>query len=438
MKRGFYTIMAAQFLSSLADNALLIAAIALLRDIDAPEWMTPMLKLFFFISYVVLAAFVAAFADSMPKGRVMMITNMIKVGGCLLMLFGVHPLGAYALVGLGAAAYSPAKYGILTELLPAEKLVIANGWIEGLTVGSIILGFVVGGVLVSPVVSAALLRFDFPLIDTHVTRPGEAAVAVIALVYVAAAAVNMRIPDTGARYAKHARSAFALLQSFGRCVSTLWRDKLGQISLAVTTLFWGAGATLQFIILKWCETVLGMTLSQGAIMQAVVAVGIAIGSVLAAARVSLKRSLSVLPVGVAMGLLVCAMAWIDFSALPAGSLRLGSLTLTWAIAVASLLMVVVGALAGYFVVPMNALLQHRGHVLLSAGHSIAVQNFNENLNILIMLGIYAALIAADLHIDTIIVIFGLFVSAAMALVMVRHRYNQRQFDSVSLIGEAKH
>ncbi len=438
MKRGLFTIMAAQFLSSLADNALLIAAIALLRDIDAPEWMTPMLKLFFFISYVVLAAFVAAFADSMPKGRVMMITNMIKVGGCLLMLFGVHPLAAYAVVGLGAAAYSPAKYGILTELLPAEKLVIANGWIEGLTVGSIILGFVVGGVLVSPTVAGILLDFDFPLIDTHVTRPGEVAVAVIAFVYIAAAAVNLRIPDTGARYARHARNALALVQSFGRCVGTLWRDKLGQISLAVTTLFWGAGATLQFIILKWCETVLGMSLSQGAIMQAVVAVGIAIGSVAAAARVSLKRSLSVLPVGVAMGLLVCAMALIDFSALPAGVVGAGGMTINWAIVVASLLMIVVGALAGYFVVPMNALLQHRGHVLLSAGHSIAVQNFNENLNILVMLGLYAALIAADLHINTIIIIFGLFVAATMALVMLRHRHNQRQFDSVSLIGQAKH
>jgi MFS family permease len=438
MKRGFFTIMAAQFLSSLADNALLIAAIALLRDIGAPEWMTPMLKLFFFVSYVVLAAFVAAFADSMPKGRVMMVSNLIKVGGCLLMLFGTHPLAAYALVGLGAAAYSPAKYGILTELLPPEKLVIANGWIEGLTVGSIILGFVVGGILVAPAVSPVLLGFDFPLVETHVTRPGEAAVTLIALIYVAAAAVNLRIPDTGARYPRQHFHPVPMVAAFSRCVVTLWRDKLGQISLAVTTLFWGAGATLQFIILKWCETVLGMTLSQGAIMQAVVAIGIAIGSVAAAARVSLKRSLSVLPVGVAMGLLVCAMAMIDFSRLPAGGVAIGSATITWAMWLAAALMVLVGALAGYFVVPMNALLQHRGHVLLSAGHSIAVQNFNENLNILVMLGIYALLIAIDMRIETIIVLFGLFVSGAMLLVMLRHRHNQRQFDSVSLIGQAKH
>jgi MFS family permease len=438
MKRGFYTIMVAQFLSSLADNALLIAAIALLRDIDAPEWMTPMLKLFFFVSYVVLAAFVAAFADSLPKGLVMMISNLVKVGGCLLMLFGAHPLAAYALVGLGAAAYSPAKYGILTELLPPEKLVVANGWIEGLTVGSIILGFVIGGVLVAPAVSSALLGIDLPLFDTHVDQAGEAAVAVTALIYVAAALVNLRIPDTGARYPRQTFHPVQMVASFSRCVTTLWRDKLGQISLAVTTLFWGAGATLQFIILKWCETVLGMTLSQGAIMQAVVAIGIAIGSVIAAARVSLKRSLSVLPVGVAMGLVVCAMALIDFSRLPAGGVAVGAVTVTWAMSVAAALMVLVGALAGYFVVPMNALLQHRGHVLLSAGHSIAVQNFNENLNILLMLAIYALLIALDLRIETIIAVFGLFVSATMLLVMLRHRHNQRQFDSVSLIGQAKH
>jgi MFS family permease len=437
MNRGFYTIMAAQFFSSLADNALLIAAIALLRDIHAPEWMTPMLKLFFFVSYVALAAFVGAFADSMPKGRVMFITNSIKIGGCLLMFFGVHPLLAYAVVGLGAAAYSPAKYGILTELLPPEKLVVANGWIEGLTVASIILGFVVGGVLVSPRVADVLLAIDLPLIETGVDRPGEAAIALITGIYAIAAAINLWIPDTGARYPRQERAVLRLLADFAHCVGTLWRDKLGQISLAVTTLFWGAGATLQFIILKWCEQVLGMTLSQGAIMQAVVAIGIALGSVWAAARVSLKRSLSVLPIGVAMGLLVAMLAFIDFGALPAGGLTVGTLQISWAALLAAALMVAVGALAGYFVVPMNALLQHRGYVLLSAGHSIAVQNFNENLSILVMLAIYAALIWADLSITTIIVLFGLFVAGTMFVVILRHRYNQRQFDSESLIGQPR-
>jgi MFS family permease len=435
MNRGFYTIMAAQFCSSLADNALLICAIALLRDIHAPEWMTPMLKLFFFISYVVLAAFVGAFADSMPKGRVMLVTNTIKIGGCLLMFVGVHPLAAYAVVGLGAAAYSPAKYGILTELLPPEKLVVANGWIEGLTVGSIILGFVVGGILVSPKVAAFLLSIDVPGIDFDVDNAAEAAIAVVGFIYATAALINVFIPDTGARYPKQHTSPVRLLADFGHCVSTLWRDKLGQISLAVTTLFWGAGATLQFIVLKWSEAVLGMTLSQGAILQAVVAVGIAIGSVWAAARVSLKRSLSVLPVGVAMGLLVACLAFLDFGKLPAGGVTVGTATIGWGAFAAAAVMVVIGAMAGYFVVPMNALLQHRGHVLLSAGHSIAVQNFNENLSILVMLSVYALLLWLNLRIETIIILFGFFVATAMLLVMLKHRHNQRERDWTQLIGQ---
>ena len=213
MKRGFYTIMCAQFLSSLADNALLIAAIALLTSIQAPEWMTPLLKLFFVISYVVLASWVGIFADLMPKGRVMFITNAVKVAGCLMMLFGSHPLLSYAIVGIGAAAYSPAKYGILTELLPPEKLVIANGWIEGLTVVSIILGVVLGGILVEPDVGAAILAFfHMPLVGLHTVA--EAAIAMIVFVYAAAAAVNLAIPDTGARYSKNSFEPVAIIRKY--------------------------------------------------------------------------------------------------------------------------------------------------------------------------------------------------------------------------------
>jgi len=438
MNRGFYTIMAAQFLSSLADNALLIAAIALLREMGAASWMTPMLKLFFVISYVALAAFVGAFADSFPKGRVMLVTNTIKIGGCLLMFIGVHPLLAYAVVGFGAAAYSPAKYGIVTELLPPEQLVVANGWIEGLTVISIILGFLLGGVLISPKVSAWLLAFDVPMVDLEIDHPAESAIAVIAGIYVAAAFVNILIPDTGARYAKQHVHPWKLLVGFAHCCNVLWRDKLGQISLAVTTLFWGAGATLQFIVLKWAEQVLGLNLSQAAILQAIVAVGIAFGAVYAAARVSLQRSLGVLPVGVAMGVIVALASLYGRNVVPDGSVQLGMFTASYFVIFACLILVVIGALAGYFVVPMNALLQHRGHVLLSAGHSIAVQNFNENLSILVMLGLYALLIWLNLSIQAVMLLFGLFVAVSMVLVMLRHRYNQRQFDSVALIGEARH
>jgi LPLT family lysophospholipid transporter-like MFS transporter len=420
MKHGFYTIMAAQFFSSLADNALLIAAIALLIELAAPEWMRPLLKLFFTLSYVVLAPFVGAFADSMPKGKVMFITNTIKVAGCAMLFFTVHPLLAYAVVGFGAAAYSPAKYGILTELLPPERLVAANGWIEGTTVGSIILGTMVGGALISPTISTSLLSIDLPMIDTGIDSPAESAILVIALIYLLAAAFNLRIPDTGARYPKQHINPIKLAQDFWHCNVTLWRDKLGQISLAVTTLFWGAGATLQFIVLQWAEVQLGMPLDKAAILQGIVAVGIAGGAVFAARFVPLKKAPSVLKLGVAMGLIVPLM------------------TLVHSLAGSIPLLVMIGALAGYFVVPMNALLQHRGHVLLSAGHSIAVQNFNENLNVLLMLGLYALLIKADMHVNVVIVIFGLFVAGTMALVIRRYRYNKARHDLDALIGVEKH
>ncbi|BBA42572.1 MULTISPECIES: lysophospholipid transporter LplT [Burkholderia] len=435
MKKGFYTIMAAQFFSSLADNALLIAAIALLKDLHAPNWMTPLLKLFFVLSYVVLAAYVGAFADSRPKGRVMFITNSIKVVGCMIMLFGAHPLIAYGIVGFGAAAYSPAKYGILTELLPADRLVAANGWIEGTTVSSIILGTVLGGALISPHIASHVIAHTPAWIGT----PAEAAMAIIMAIYVIAALFNLRIPDTGARYPKQERGPVKLLTDFADCFMVLWRDKLGQISLAVTTLFWGAGATLQFIVLKWAEVSLGMSLSEGAILQAVVAVGVAAGAIAAAARIPLKKSLTVLPVGIIMGIAVMLMAFYTRDLFPSNwAVHFGHLRMPVYLIIAYIFLMCVGALSGYFVVPMNALLQHRGHVLLSAGHSIAVQNFNENLSVLVMLCLYAVLVWLDVPVGVVIVLFGTFVCLTMWLVMRRHQANQRQFDSVALIGESRH
>jgi MFS family permease len=427
MNRTFYTIMAAQFFSSLADNALLIAAIAQLLELDGPAWMVPLLKFFFTVSYVVLAAFVGAFADSFPKGRVMFITNSIKIVGCVALLFTDYVefagipgyalvLAAYAVVGFGAAAYSPAKYGILTELLPAEKLVAANGWIEGLTVASIILGTVLGGALISPHIASMLLAIDVPHIDTGIETPAEAATLVISGIYVIAAAFNLFIPDTGARYGKQQTNPALLMRDFYICLTSLWKDKLGQISLSVTTLFWGAGAVLQFLVLQWAAAHLGLPLDQGAVLQGVTAVGVALGAVLAGQFISLRRSVDVLPAGVVMGAVVMLMVFVS------------NMALVYA------LLVVIGAMAGFFVVPMNALLQHRGYVLLSAGHSIAVQNFNENISILVMLAVYSAMIRASIHINTIIVGFGTFVVVTMLLVMVRHRYNQSKGDSLHLIG----
>ena len=417
MKAGFYTIMAAQFFSSLADNALLIAAIALLRMMEEPPWMTPALKQCFVVSYVVLAPLVGAFADSMPKGRVMLITNAIKVFGCMLMLFSLHPLLAYAVVGFGAAAYSPAKYGILTELLPAKQLVVANGWIEGTTVASIILGVLTGGLLVSEGAATYMLGFDIPRIETGIDTPPEAAILIISVFYVIAAVFNWYIPDTGVDHRVPSKNPFFLIREFSHCVVLLWRDRLGQISLATTTLFWGAGATLQFIVIDWAAKALGYNLSQATSLQGVVAAGIAVGAVLAARFISLRKSVSVLPIGVAMGLIVIAMIFV--TNLP----------------VAIILMVAIGACAGFFVVPMNALLQHRGHVLMGAGHSIAVQNFNENIGILVMVGMYLFMVRGGMSVNRAIVMFGLFVAATMLLVLWRHLHNQSKGDSMRLIPE---
>ncbi|MYM38072.1 lysophospholipid transporter LplT [Duganella qianjiadongensis] len=420
MKRGFYTIMAAQFFSSLADNALLFVAIDLLVSMKSPAWITPLLKLSFTLFYVLLAAFVGAFADSMPKGKVMFISNLIKVAGCLLIFADVHPLLAYALVGFGAAVYSPAKYGILTELLPAEKLVAANGWVEGLTVLSIIFGTVLGGKLVGAQVSGFLLSFDFPFIDTGIDTPPEAALCVVVTIYALAALFNTRIPDTGCVYGHQERNPVKLIGEFSNCVALLWKDKLGQISLAVTTLFWGAAQTLQFIVLEWANRTLHLTYEQSTSLVGVVAIGVALGAVLSARFIALRKSLSVIPMGIAMGVIVMSM------------------TLVTSVKVAYPLLILVGLLGGFFLVPMNALLQHRGHVLMSAGHSIAVQNFNENLSILTMLAVYSLMLRAHLNLDVIIVLFGLFLAGTMLFILRKHQANQREFDSIALIGEAKH
>jgi MFS family permease len=432
MKKGFYTIMAAQFFSSLADNALLIAAIAMLVQLKGPEWLTPLLKFSFTISYVLLAFVVGAFADSMPKGRVMFVTNTIKVLGCALILFNEFlrvadfpaywlVLAAYAVVGLGAAAYSPAKYGILTELLPAEQLVFANAWIEGLTVASIVLGNVMGGLLIGPQVSRWLLAFDLPFIDTSIDTPPEAAVVVIAFMYVIAALFNLAIPDTGARYSHQERNPVRLFVDFSRCFSVLWRDKLGQISLAVTTLFWGAGVSLNLMVIRWAEVHLRMPLEKAAMLPGIFALGTGVGAVLAARLVPLKRAVNVLPVGIVMGIAVTVMV-----------------SLKW-MPMVYLVLMMIGGMAGFFVVPMNALLQHRGHVLMSAGHSIAVQNFNENVSILVLLAIYSLLLRMDLRIQSIVVMFGVFMSAALYLVMRWNASNHRADPHLDrLIGEVKH
>lgn len=405
MNPGFYIILAAQFLSALADNALLFAAIALLKDLGSPSWHTPILQQGFIVSYIVLAPFVGAFADSLPKGRVMFISNIIKLTGCLAMLFNVHPLLAYGLVGLGAAAYSPAKYGILAEYLPSSLLVKANGWMEGLTVAAIVLGAVIGGALVSPTVAMPILNaLALPYIDTAT----ELAIATIVLIYIAAAAFNLYIPHVPIDHKPLSSNPMFLNRDFWHCFRLLWKDPLGQVSLAVTTLFWGAGATLRLVILSWAAIVLHYDFARATILTAWVAVGIAIGSVLAAKFVKLEHSVKVLPVGIAMGLMVLVMIPVTNNIL------------------ATILLIVIGAMGGFFVVPMNALLQHRGHLLMGSGRSIAVQNFNENLSIFAMLGLYAVMEKMEFSIYTIILVFGLLLSSIMTVLYKKHGHDQDQ------------
>ena len=405
MKKGFSTIMSAQFFSSLADNALLVAAIELLRMGKAPAWQTPALAPMFALFYVVLAPFVGAFADAMPKGRVMFISNAIKVVGCLLMLFGGHPLLAYAIVGLGAAAYSPAKYGILTELLPPSQLVKGNGWIEGLTVGSIILGILLGGQLVGPKLAPMLLGIDFPFIDTGVDTPPEAAISLIVFLYVIAALFNLKIPRTTAPLQPITEGVVGLVRDFSQCNARLWADKLGQITLATTTLLWGIFGNLRIIVFAWAAAALGYGTTQASNLAGVVIIGSVIGAVTASAVMKLERALSVIPMGIAVGILM---------------IGLNVLTNVY---VAAPFLIVLGALCGFLIVPMNALLQHRGHNLMGAGRSIAVQNFNEQACILGLGAFYAGMTKFGLSAFGAIAIFGLAVACIMELIRRWHRRN---------------
>ena len=373
--KGFYFFLSAQFLSALADNALLFAAIAMLTRLDAPTWHQPLLLQFFVFAYIALAPFVGAFADAMPKKQVMFISNGIKLIGCLAMLFGMPPLYAYGIVGIGAAAYSPAKYGILTEILPTNSLVAANGWVEGSTVAAIILGAMFGGII-------AVYDVDVAIIT-------------ISILYLTAAIFNKYMPDVPINHKLNRNDPWSLIKDFLSSYKKLWSDPLGQLSLTITTLFWGAGATLRLVIIGWAAYVLGYGLDKSTTLSATVALGVAIGAVIAAFFIKMKDSTKILPIGIIMGGLVCTMVFIT----------------NWQSA--AIVLTLIGVLSGLLIVPLNALLQHRGHLLIGAGHSIAVQNFNENLGILLLSGTYTFMLKSNIPINGIMFIFGFFVLLSM-------------------------
>lgn len=378
LSRGMVAVLVAQFLSALADNALLFAAIAMLHAHAAPSWQTPLLQAAFVIAFIGMAPFVGPLADSFSKGRVMLVANAMKFLGAGSMLLGLHPLIAYNLVGLGAAAYSPAKYGILSELVSQEKLVKANGLIEGSTIVAILLGAVLGGKLADASVITAL--------------------GVVCVCYLLAAGANLLIPRLPAAHPLAHFSPAILIRDFWQAVRTLFRNQDARFSLLGTSVFWGAGSTLRMLLVAWVPVALGIVdLSMPANMSGAVAIGIALGAAGAAALVSLDKVNRALPAGILLGIIILAFAQMT--------------NLYAAIA----LLVLLGACGGFYVVPLNALLQERGHETVGAGHAVAVQNFVENLVMLVLVALYTGMDKAGTPVVHSATIFGGVVLAAISV-----------------------
>lgn len=369
LSRGMIAVLAAQFLSALADNALLFAAIAMLREHSAPSWQTPLLQAFFVIAFVFLAPFVGPFADTWSKGRVMLAANAMKFVGAAAMLAGLHPLFAYCLAGIGAAAYSPAKYGILSELVGPDKLVKANGLIEGSTIVAILLGAIVGGKLADISPTTALVG--------------------ISVCYLLAAAANLLIPKLPPAHPLAHFSPGILFRDFWVAVKVLIGNRDARFSLFGTSVFWGAGSTLRLLLVAWVPVALGIAdLSMPANMSGAVAIGIAFGAAAAASLVSLNKVNRALPAGILLGVVILIFAQVTN------------------LYVALALLVILGICGGFYVVPLNALLQERGHDTVGAGHAVAVQNFIENLVMLSLVGMYTLMDKGGMPVVQSATIFG--------------------------------
>ena len=376
----------AQFVSALADNALLFAAIALLKSHVAPAWQIPMLQEFFVIAFILLAPFVGPFADGFPKGRVMLIANMLKLIGAGMMFMSVNPLVAYGIVGVGAAAYSPAKYGILSELVGPDKLVKANGLMEGSTIVAILLGAVLGGKLADISVSMALISVC-----------GCYFLATVANIFIPRLPIAR--PDTKLNPTKLTKEFFAALK-------VLSFNKDASFSLIGSSIFWGTGSTLRLLLIAWVPVALSINdLSMPANLSGAVAVGIAIGAALAANFINLNNVNRILPAGLSIGILI----------------MLFSHTNNLYIAIA--LLMLIGAAGGFFIVPLNALLQERGHETVGAGNAVAVQNFFENFSMMTLVGLYITMEKNAISTVTTAFMFGgliFFAIGILALKRIKH------------------
>lgn len=390
MPKGFYFLIGAQFASGLADNALLILGIYFLKEQGYPGWWAPLLKFSLTLAYVLLASVVGPLADAFPKSRLMAGMNALKMVGVLLLCVGVQPMCAFAVIGLAASVYAPAKYGLATESVPARWLVRANAWIEVSMVLSVIFGIALGGALtgLSEVSTSVEL-----LIHTQ-TLP---AMAVVVGVYLVAAVLNVGLIPMGRRANLVPFTWQAIrVSSFWQSNQKLWRDPLGGVSLYVTTLYWGVGAVMQFAVLVWAQSSLGMSLKLGAYLQALVALGVIAGAYMAGRSFKLYSARQALPWGLLLAVLLPVMVMI---------------TDLW---IAIPLLLCVGVAGGMLLVPMNALLQHRGLQVLSSGRSIAVQGFNENLCVLLMLAAYSALLAFGMPLSFIMLLLAVVLFAGIA------------------------
>lgn len=354
LSRGMLAVMLAQFTSALADNALLFTAIALLKTGSAPEWQIPLLQEFFVIAYIILAPFAGPFADTLPKGRVMLIANGMKFLGASAMLVGLDPLLAYGMVGLGAAAYSPAKYGILSELVSTDKLVKANSLMEGSTIVAILLGAVLGGMLADYWLMGALYA--------------------VATAYLLAAIFNLLIPRLPPSHPLTSFVPLAMCRDFIHASRRLMQDPDARFSIIGTSLFWGAGSTLRFLLVAWVPVALHIDdLSTPANLSGAVAIGIALGAFAAARWINLRTINRALPAGILVGAAIIAFAYSSHL----------YMAIAW--------LLVIGFLGGFYAVPLNALLQERGHASIGSGHAIAIQNLFENISMLLMMAIYILL-----------------------------------------------
>ena len=402
MPKGFFYLISAQFASGLADNALLILGIAFLHEQGYPGWWAPLLKFSFTLSYVFLAPLMGPLADAFSKAKLMACMNALKVVGVAFIFTSFHPMLAFAIAGMAASAYAPAKYGLVTETVPAEQLVKANGWLEVTVVMAVILGTACGGLLVASksFVWMSTLNLSFiELLGLSLETQYAGPLLSLIVIYSIAGLLNFGIPSVNIRYVQQSMKPVALFKNFIQSNRILWQDPVGKLSLAVTTLFWGIGAVVQFAVLLWAKEALNMPLEQASLLQAVVAFGVIFGAGMAGHYVALQNAYKVLPLGLWLGLSLPALA---FS------------TSLW---IAIPLMLITGFAGGMLMVPMNALLQNRGYTLLTAGRSIAVQGFNENASVMVMLGVYSGLLALELPLQWVMVIMGSVMTLGMIYLM---------------------